>query len=215
MATVAAAAGARPCGVRQAARRAVPFVRFGVDRSTVPCVWCRMKFRAAVAVAALLALTACSDPSLEDADRDESGEIAEEGDVGVLRLQLGDCVVLPDAMISAETDETVEVTDMQGVPCSETHNGEVVLIDPTYYEDYDDDWPGYTQLQTIASLEDCIAGLDAYTGTVFEESSFDVTSLVPGEQGWNALDDRELVCIGVTVDDQFAVLDTTGSIAAD
>ena len=178
-----------------------------------------MRSRGAVVVAVLLALTACSDPTLEDADRDESGEIAEEGDIGVQRLQLGDCVVLPDAMISAEaaeSDETVEVTEMQGRPCSEAHNGEVVLIDSTYYEDYSDDWPGYTELQSEESLERCVEGLDAYTGTVYADSSFDVTSLVPGELGWESkLNDRELVCIGVTVDDQYEVLDTTGSIAAD
>lgn len=165
----------------------------------------------------LLGLTACSDPSLHDADRDESGEIADEGDIGVQRLQLGDCITLPDAMLAAEvTDEPTEVVDFKGSPCSEPHNGEVVLTDPTFYDDDADDWPGYDQLLTISSAQKCVDAIDAYTGTLFEESTFDVMPLVPGEEGWDRLDDRELVCIGMTLDgDQLDVIDTTGSIAAD
>src|SRR6188768_1481431 len=102
-----------------------------------------MRRFAATCTAVLLGLTACSDPGLEDTDRDESGEIAEEGDVGVMRLRLGDCLVVPDSMLDIEMEvtEVTEVTDFGGVPCSMTHNGEVVLNDLSFYDDYSDDWP--------------------------------------------------------------------------
>ena len=165
----------------------------------------------------LLVLTACSDPSLGDTDRDESGEIVDAGDVGVQRLQVGDCLVMPDSQFAAESlDDTVAVTDYPAVPCSRTHNGEVVLVDSTYYEDYSEDWPGSDKLLTLSSVQACIDALDEYTGTVYEESTFDVSSMVPGKDGWETVHDRELVCIGVTVDvDNLEVLDTTGSIAAE
>ena len=68
----------------------------------------------AVVVASLFALTSCSDPSLGDTEREESGEIAEEGNVGVQRLQLGDCLVLPESMLTLATaEESVELTEMQ------------------------------------------------------------------------------------------------------
>jgi hypothetical protein len=175
----------------------------------------------------LVMLTACSDdPGFEDTtERDESGEIAEAGDIGVMRLQLGDCLVLPDSMIPGPQGSLAErsvQTELQGVPCSASHNGEIVMIDEAFFEDYSDGgFPGFEQLETVESYEACVTGLDAYTGTVYEETNFDILPLFPDESSWESMDDRELVCIGVTLDadsldaGQFEVIDTTGSMAAD
>lgn len=165
----------------------------------------------------LVVSTSCSDPSREDTERDESGEIAEEGDVGVLRLQVGDCLMLPDSMVSASGEKVTEVSNMKGLPCSDPHNGEVILIDETFYEDYaEDDYPGIDQLETMSMYETCIDAVDAYTGSIYEESAFDGLPMVPTEISWESADDRALVCFGVTYDaDLLEVIDTTGSMAAD
>lgn len=181
----------------------------------------------------LLVLTACSDdPALEDTtEREESGEIVEAGQTGMLRLRLGDCVVLPeDVVTGAEEyqpgeDPDVLLSSMEAVPCSEPHDGEVVLRDPSAFDDLDA-FPGEDELFELAGSPSasgvanteglCIDALNAYTGTDYESSPYDFVASVPSEQTWKAMDDRALMCIGTTLDlSSFKVLSTTGSIARD
>jgi hypothetical protein len=174
----------------------------------------RLSRRAAAALVPVILLAAgCTDSSDADTtERDEDGAVVDEGQVGVFRLREGDCVQLPAALRdtgSADGDVT-EVDDFEAVPCDELHDGEVVLVDDEFFADLDE-FPGDAESATQGNPP-CIAALDEYTGTDFESSIFNVVPLVPTSESWDGLDDRGLICIGVTLNDELnAVIDTTGS----
>ena len=171
---------------------------------------------AAALVPVILFATACTDSSDADTtERDEDGAVVEDGQVGVFRLREGDCVRLPAGLREAgrEAEDLAEIADFEAVPCDELHDGEVVLVDDEFFADLEE-FPGDADSVTQADAP-CIAALDAYTGTEFESSMFNVVPLVPTSESWDALDDRGLICIGVTLNDELtAVIDTTGSFRA-
>lgn len=146
-------------------------------------------------IAALL-VAACTSVAEQDAtERDESGDITEEGDLGVFALNVGDCVNQP-----SETGEGV--SQLTGVPCDEPHDGEVFgLIDSTAEE-----FPGRSALQQEAD-DVCVTEFEAYVGVAYESSEIFYETLVPTEETWTDFDDREIVCIAVEQDGQL-----TGSV---
>jgi hypothetical protein len=170
----------------------------------------------AALVPILLFASACTDSSDADTtERDEDGAVVEDGQVGVFRLREGDCVILPTALRDGggEAEDVTEVDDFEAVPCEDLHDGEVVLVDDEFFADLEE-FPGDAESATQGNPP-CIAALDAYTGTDFESSSFSVVPLVPTSDSWDALDDRGLICIGVTLNDELnGVTDTTGSFRA-
>jgi hypothetical protein len=152
---------------------------------------------------------------VDETERDEEGEVVEGGDVGVFTMQLGDCVMLPeDDVTTTDSTATVDMIEsFEAVPCDEPHTGEVVLVDDGFYGDLDA-FPGDDEAFEAATPA-CIDALDDYTGTVYEDSPFDIFSLVPTEESWDVMDDRALICIGYTLDDSFSdIVETTGSIRA-
>lgn len=163
-------------------------------------------------VGAAMLLVGCSSSGGGDednTDRDETGEVVGGGDLGVFRLQLGDCLNVPDA-----DSEESEVSSLEGIPCSETHTGEVLLLDDQFFSDLDE-YPGQ-EAAFEAAADPCIGVLEEFTGVSYDASPFDFYSLVPTSASWEALDDRELVCIGFTLDDELTeIVPTTGSLRAD
>lgn len=144
-----------------------------------------------VVVALTVFATACSSSSTTDAVRDESGEIVASDEVGVFRLQTGDCVVLP-------AEEADEVESLEGVPCSDPHDGEVLgmhlMTDVTF--------PGDDAVIAEAEVE-CLAMFDAVTGLDFvTDPDWNLNSLFPTEDSWDRLDDREIVCLAIPLDAQ-------------
>jgi Septum formation len=131
----------------------------------------------ALGTAAVLILAGCGG-----AERDESGEITESGDVGVTELAIGDCVLLPEG---AEGD----VTDLEGVPCDTPHDGEVYVVD----ELPDGEYPGETQvLKQVEEL--CVADFEEFVGGSYETTELDITYLYPStEDQW--ADDRGITCV--------------------
>jgi hypothetical protein len=178
---------------------------------------CCLPRRAVAALVPLLLIAAaCTDSSDADTtERDEDGAVVEDGQVGVFRLREGDCVQLPAALRDAgnASGDVTEVDDFEAVPCEDLHDGEVVLVDDEFFADLEE-FPGDADSATQGNPP-CIAALDAYTGTEFESSTFSVLPLVPTSDSWDALDDRGLICIGVTLNDELnGVIDTTGSFRA-
>lgn len=161
---------------------------------------------------AALMLVGCSSSGSSDEDnteRDEGGEVIAGGDLGVFRLQLGDCLNIPDA-----ASESSEIGSLEGIPCSDTHTGEVVLLDGEFFSDLDE-YPGQDAAFDAAG-DPCIAALEDFTATPYDSSPFDFYALVPTDASWDGLDDRELVCIGYTLDEEMTgVVPTTGSLRAD
>ena len=171
-----------------------------------------LSLRAAAALLPIVFVAgACGQSSQEDnSERDDDGQVVEGGEVGVFRLQEGDCLVLPSVIDSPEVEQ---IDDVQALPCDQPHDGEVVLVADEQFADLDE-FPGET-VAVEQGTPSCIAALDEYTGTDFESSTFDVLVLVPSEASWAAIDDRGLTCIGVTLDDALTeAIDTTGSIRA-
>jgi hypothetical protein len=166
----------------------------------------------------VLFAAACTSSSEADTTgRNEDGEVVEGGQVGVFRLQEGDCVRLPAAFRGPTegTDQDIEaVGDFEAVPCDESHDGEVVLVDDDYFADLAEFPP---EVDSTAQAEPaCITALDEYTGTEFASSTFTVLPLVPSSESWDAIDDRGLICIGITLNAEMTgAVDTTGSIRAD
>lgn len=169
--------------------------------------WWRIPSVLAVAVVMAAGLAGCSESTTDTTVRDEEGEIVEPGDVGVFVAQEGDCVLLGDA----GTADSGEVEQFEAVPCEDPHTGEVVLRDDDFFAGTDE-FPGDTVLFEDAAPE-CVTALEAYTGTVFEDSPYDAITVVPTQASWDDVDDRGLVCIGVTVGETpDEILETTGSI---
>jgi hypothetical protein len=153
---------------------------------------------------------------LDETERDEDGQVVEGGDVGVFKLRVGDCLDIPFDDPATEPGATVasdEVESFDAVPCDQPHTGEVILVDEQFYADLDE-FPGENAAFESATPA-CITAIDDYTGTSYEQSQFDIYSLVPTEDSWDIMDDRTLVCIGYTLDESLTtVVETTGSMRA-
>jgi hypothetical protein len=172
------------------------------------------RLTAAALIPLAFVAASCSDSSqVDNTERDEDGEVVDGGAVGVFKLQEGDCVKLPSALGPSDDDQggDVEVDAMEAIPCTELHDGEVILVDDQFFADLTE-FPG-VEAGTEQATPACVEALDAYTGTDFDTSSFNVVPLVPTEPSWEALDDRGVVCIGVTLDAELVdTIETTGSI---
>jgi hypothetical protein len=123
--------------------------------------------------------------SLNDADRDGSGEIVSGGQLDVMSLQVGDCFNDPEEL------EQV-VFDVAAVPCSDPHDNEVFAVAPLGGA-FGDSYPGEEALDEY-SYEICSGQLfDNYVGAAYADSSLEVFSFSPTEESWND-GDREFVC---------------------
>ncbi len=141
----------------------------------------RMTIPAAV-LACGLAVSACSNSATSDSsERDASGEVTEAGQVGVFRLQQGDCI--------AEASEEDVLDSLPVVPCGEPHQLEIYHV----FDLADGDWPG-EQAVRDRSAEGCLAAFTGFVGVDFEQSVYDVTPLMPTEASWEQIDDREVLC---------------------
>ena len=98
------------------------------------------------------------------ADRDSSGAIVEEGNIGAFNVRVGDCF----NDVSFEN----EVSSVPGVPCSDPHDNEAYAVfdlNVTSYPEGD----GMSEL----AFESCKKHFQAYVGTDYESSSLDITTM--------------------------------------
>ncbi|MEP7762809.1 septum formation family protein [Sanguibacter sp. 25GB23B1] len=138
-----------------------------------------------VALAAALALSGCSavDDIMgsDEPERDDSGEIVEATEADVFSVLVGDCVNSADLFGMVETIPTI--------PCGEPHDSEAYAVT----EMPEGDYPGTDAVDTAAD-EFCYAEFAAFVGMSYEESTLDYFPLTPTEEGWNSVDDRQLLC---------------------
>jgi len=146
-------------------------------------------------IIASVALVACggNEANQDASTRDDSGEVVEGGDVGVLKLEVGDCLA---------AEAVGEVGSAPVVPCSELHDSE--LFDS--FELAGDEFPGVQSVVEQAQAG-CIERFDAFIGLAYEESIWEVSLIYPTEMSWNTITDREVLCGVYPVSDE----DTTGS----
>lgn len=146
-------------------------------------------FRVLVLVAIGLGYTFFN--SLDDAGRDDTGEIVTAGDLDVMDVRPGDCFDDPDTSQD-------EVYRLQAVPCSQPHDNEVFAVE-SVAGSFGPEFPGDQALET-RSYEVCGGAVfDAYVGETYLDSSLDVFTLTPTEDSWSE-GDREVVCVLYSLD---------------
>ena len=140
-----------------------------------------MKIKLLFIVLALGLLTAAcgtTEAEQDDSVRDDSGEIIEGAETGVLALQEGDCW---------NDGSATQISSVETVACDEPHDNQLV----GFVDLPDGDWTGQAQ-----TGEDSQALCDETFGYLFDnEQNLDLSlfPVYPTEQGWEA-GDREVQC---------------------
>jgi hypothetical protein len=120
----------------------------------------------------------------DDAERAESGEIVDSGQVSVFDLSEGDCWNnVPD---DGEEAETVDA-----VPCTEPHESEVYAV---FDVDMGEEWPGLEAVTAEAEAQ-CVQRFEGFVGLTYDQSVLNLFYFNPIEESWNELNDREVVCV--------------------
>ena len=138
----------------------------------------------AAVLVVVLTVGGCSFSTSADDEtvRSDDGAVVEGGDVGALRLRIGDCIA---AVSSAE-----QFTSLPVVPCDEPHEAQVFhALSLT-----GDDYPGMAEVDRQAD-EACAAALIdelSHRQDLFELA---YAFFTPTESGWNDLADRDVLCV--------------------
>lgn len=123
---------------------------------------------------------------LDEPTRSQDGQLAEEGDVNSLDVQVGDCLV----DLEFDPDGQTEFRSVPGVPCAEEHGFEA-------YHSFDLQQGRYPGLEKIddAAIDGCLAAFKDFADISYRRSILEVTWLFPTETSWNLLRDREVLCL--------------------
>ncbi len=114
----------------------------------------------------------------DDAERDDDGRVTEEGRLSVFDLRVGDCLINVSA--------TGEQRDIEAVPCSKPHDGEVY----TNIKLGGGEFPGD---EFIASKAD--RGCSARLRRQAPKSRDEIVYFVPNKLSWDEKADRTVTCI--------------------
>lgn len=126
--------------------------------------------------------------SLDTADRDSTGAITKSGKVSVYDLEVGDCFNGLDNVKMGDT-----IFELDGVPCSKLHQGEVYAEAPIAGSRY----PGRDSLQRSGE-EPCKAKLQAVAPKHYANRDLGVIWIYPEEAAWSR-GDHHYSCIAVGV----------------
>ena len=127
----------------------------------------------------ILALAIGGCAASEETDRDEHGQVTEKSKLSVFDLRVGDCLV-------NVRSETGEQRDIEAVPCSEPHDGEVY----TNIDLGDGAFPGERFL--IGKAE---RGCPARLRRQAPKSRDDISYFTPTERSWKEEDDHQVTCL--------------------
>ncbi|MBB5787758.1 DUF4190 domain-containing protein [Jiangella mangrovi] len=141
---------------------------------------------AGVWVAGLIGLGLVS--SITEPERDEAGQLTEEGDLSAYDIEIGDCL---NGLRDVEDDTSV--VSLPAVPCSEPHEGEVYAT----FELTRDDYPGLDGIIAQAD-ERCWEALRTYSTRAYEDQNIGFHYLYPAEEMWPQ--DRAIVCIAMAME---------------
>lgn len=150
---------------------------------------------ALVALTAIVALGACGydSPDIDESGRNADGDITKGGKVGVLRLQVGDCI---EELKRSRKGSSVSA--VEGVPCDEPHAGEVFATFDLGGSTWPglEAWPGLDPVRRQAD-EGCIDRFEDYVGVRFWESWFTFSTFHPTMEGWTSGEDRGVLRVGM------------------
>jgi len=138
---------------------------------------------AVLATAGLLGGCGAGEPE-RDAD---TGEIVDASDSDVFTLRVGDCL---DSAALGDVVETVPV-----IPCEEPHDSEVYAFKDLPAGDY----PGEDEVSGLAD-EYCYGEFEGFVRMAYEDSALEYLPMYPLQDGWERLEDRELLCLVVDLD---------------
>jgi hypothetical protein len=156
----------------------------------------------ALLAAAGAACTSEDDSQERDPVRDDDGQVLDSTEIEALRVQVGDCFngAIPFAMESIDA-----------LPCTELHDHEayaVFDIDPTPEPaesttteaeqtsttvDLDEPFPGDARVQELGE-RGCLVAFGQYVGASYEVSALEIGLILPTQESWEAIGDREVVC---------------------
>ena len=148
--------------------------------------------RAAVALGFVFSLTVgCSAgpdslARVDESTRSEDGFVVTGGQIGILKLRLGDC-------FQAWGTGAVEIVD--AVPCREEHDHQVMAV----FELSDSGWPGITMVSEL-SITGCLERYGDVAADPYDASVAVMTALAPTEDSW--ADDRSVLCIVESATDE-------------
>lgn len=136
-------------------------------------------FRRFVLVGSVLSLllVACS----EEPERGQSGEITEEGELGIDAVQVGDCV----------QDDTAfggEAASIVAVPCTDPHNAQVYHeLTLTGIDEFD------PEAVSDAAGDGCLEAFEGFVGMPYDRSELLFYWFSPTADSWDA-GDRHVIC---------------------
>ena len=177
---------------------------------------------AAVAVAALLATGCTKDENSQEPEpvRDDEGQVLDSTEVQALRVQVGDC-------FSGTIPFQVEAIEV--VPCTTPHDHQAYAVfdldptpdpaptttvapapgaEPTTTSSSststtlalaDEPYPGSVRVQELGE-RGCLIAFGSYVGNAYEASALEIGLILPTEDSWNDVDDREVVCTAHRID---------------
>jgi hypothetical protein len=132
---------------------------------------------AALFVGAILVVSGCSGPALEET------ELEPEPTTPVLELEVGTCVN------DANTPLSADIADVPQVPCAEPHDSELYAVIPVTEGSY----PGADQL--ISQGRDaCQEEFSGFVGIDFRSSQLDFYFYYPTPSSWS-VGDRVIYCM--------------------
>ncbi|WP_116949454.1 DUF4190 domain-containing protein [Jiangella endophytica] len=129
-------------------------------------------------------------------ERDDTGQITDEGSLSTYDVEIGDCL---NGL--RDVEDASSVTSLPAVPCTEAHEGEVFAS----FELAAGDYPGLDGITAQADAR-CAAALLTYSPRAYENPEIGLSYLYPQQPSWPR--DREVVCIAVAVEGTL-----TGSLA--
>lgn len=160
---------------------------------------------AAVVVAGLLAGCGSISSLLGGAERDaDTGEVTDGGTESVFDIEVGDCLLEPEA-------ENDEVIDIAVVPCDETHDYEFFY---EYDLDLGEEYPGEDAIAEDANAACAGDAFEEFVGVSFDESaSLWPTYYYPQPESWKQ-GDRTIQCLlyESSDDDGAAVVQVEGTL---
>ena len=115
------------------------------------------------------------------ARRDESGQIANVGDLQVQDLRVGDCFDLKDP-------EAVEVSEVEAKPCTDAHEYELFHVASMP----DGEFPSDAAVDTFVEAE-CVTAFSQYVGMDYAQSALYFSWFAPSTETWSD-GDRDVQC---------------------
>jgi len=96
---------------------------------------------------------------------------------------VGDC-------INSEDLPEGEIDELNTISCDESHDLEVFHA----FDLPKGDFPGEESMEEAAE-DECVPAFEDYVGVDYYDSEIWITTISPSEETWDAVDDREILCL--------------------